>query len=217
MGGQVSRNTISSIVERFPPGHFRDVCLIKMQELRVHYSPPKLTYDRCSNNILSYKSRHHTAHPQIDWCLLLFTWDLLLLLLTGAKGFLKLLDLGCPTRWPWKATQLASFSPWDKFMLCHRRKFVSSLYVLLMYPSCNRGHVGQSTFGSLSTIEGIRRVIRFYYSRKWRAIQWIPLSKDIARQRLSLCQGWKEDIEESMEVYYFEVWGWMQLGDLLPD
>ncbi|KAM5529647.1 hypothetical protein FOXYSP1_17491 [Fusarium oxysporum f. sp. phaseoli] len=48
-------------------------------------------------------------------------------------------------------------------------------------------------------------------------MQRIPLSKDIARQRLSLCQGWKEDIEELMEVYYFEVWGWMQLGDLSPD
>ncbi|KAM5527718.1 hypothetical protein FOXYSP1_20080 [Fusarium oxysporum f. sp. phaseoli] len=66
MGGQVSRNTIPSIVERLPPGHYRDVCLIKMQELRVHYSLPKLAYDRCSNNILSYKSRHHTAHPQIN-------------------------------------------------------------------------------------------------------------------------------------------------------
>lgn len=49
----------------------------------------------------------------------------------------------------------------------------------------------------------IRRVIRYHYGRKWRAMQRIPLSKETARQRLSWCQAWKEDIEELIEVRRF--------------
>jgi transposase len=46
----------------------------------------------------------------------------------------------------------------------------------------------------------IRRVIRLHYGRKWKAIQRIPLSKETARQRLSWCQGWKDEIDELIEV-----------------
>ena len=51
----------------------------------------------------------------------------------------------------------------------------------------------------------IRRVIRYHYGRKWRAMQRIPLSRETARQRLLWCQAWKEDIEELLEVYRFKV------------
>lgn len=53
----------------------------------------------------------------------------------------------------------------------------------------------------------LRRVIRLHYGRKWRAMQRIPLSKETARQRLSWCQAWMEDIEELIEVCLFEVRG----------
>lgn len=56
-------------------------------------------------------------------------------------------------------------------------------------------HLGEQI--SRSTI---RRVIRYHYGRKWKAMQRIPLSKETARQRLSWCQGWREDIEQLLEV-----------------
>lgn len=68
------------------------------------------------------------------------------------------------------------------------------------------GHISRTT---------IRRVIRYHYGRKWRAMQRIPLSKETARQRLSWCQAWREDIEELLEVCRFEVRQWTRGGNLL--
>ncbi|KPA35671.1 transposase [Fusarium langsethiae] len=53
-----------------------------------------------------------------------------------------------------------------------------------------------SRFGGNISRTTIRRVIRLHYGRQWRAMQLIPLSRETARQRLSWCQAWKEDIEE---------------------
>jgi len=46
----------------------------------------------------------------------------------------------------------------------------------------------------------IKRIVRTYYGRKWRAMQRIPLSKETAAQRLSWAQAWREDIDELIEV-----------------
>jgi beta-xylosidase len=51
----------------------------------------------------------------------------------------------------------------------------------------------------------IRRAVRLHYGRKWKAMQRIPLSNETAKQRLHWCQGWKDEIEESIEVLRFEV------------
>ncbi|KAG7404524.1 Transposable element Tc1 transposase [Fusarium oxysporum f. sp. raphani] len=59
-----------------------------------------------------------------------------------------------------------------------------------------------SRFGGEISRTTLRRVIRYHYGRKWRAMQRIPLSAETARQRLSWCQAWKEDIEELLETIF---------------
>ena len=58
----------------------------------------------------------------------------------------------------------------------------------------------------------IRRIIRVHYGRKWGAMQRIPLSKETARQRLSWCQAWRDEIDELIEVWLFKDRVLFQLG-----
>ncbi|SCO84857.1 uncharacterized protein FRV6_08984 [Fusarium oxysporum] len=59
-----------------------------------------------------------------------------------------------------------------------------------------------SRFGGEISRTTIRRVIRYHYGRKWRAMQRIPLSRETARQRFLWCQAWREDIDELLETIF---------------
>jgi hypothetical protein len=49
----------------------------------------------------------------------------------------------------------------------------------------------------------IRRAIRKVWGRKWRSMQWIPISKETAAKQLSFAEGWLPDIIELIEVCVF--------------
>ena len=50
----------------------------------------------------------------------------------------------------------------------------------------------------------IKRIVRTYYGRKWRAMQRIPISKATTRECLEFAQAWKGDEDELMEVLRFK-------------
>ena len=47
----------------------------------------------------------------------------------------------------------------------------------------------------------IQRLMKKYYSRKWRAIQRIPLLKETVQIRLRWSKAWKDDIYLLLEVF----------------
>jgi hypothetical protein len=61
--------------------------------------------------------------------------------------------------------------------------------------NCMGGKISRST---------LRRVVRLHYGRKWKEMQRIPLSKETTRQCLSWCQGWRDEIDELIEVLFFK-------------
>jgi transposase len=60
----------------------------------------------------------------------------------------------------------------------------------------------------------IQRLMKKYYSRKWRAMQRIPLSKETAKIRLRWAKAWKDDIHLLLEVFASVLaWAfWLQPG-----
>lgn len=56
------------------------------------------------------------------------------------------------------------------------------------------------TMGGRVHRDTIKRTLRSYWKRKWKAMQRIPLDKESARARLSFAEGWIEDVAELMEV-----------------
>ena len=47
----------------------------------------------------------------------------------------------------------------------------------------------------------IKRIVRTFYGRKWRAMQRIPISKETAKERLQWAEGWAGEEDELMEVW----------------
>jgi transposase len=50
------------------------------------------------------------------------------------------------------------------------------------------------------SVSTLRRVLGKHYSRKWRAIERIPLDKDTAHDRLAYCRDWLPFAEELLAV-----------------
>jgi transposase len=50
-------------------------------------------------------------------------------------------------------------------------------------------------------VNTLRNAIGKHYSRKWRAIERIPLDKDTAFDRLAFCRDWLPDVEELLGVF----------------
>jgi transposase len=55
--------------------------------------------------------------------------------------------------------------------------------------------------GNRVTRKTLRLALRQVFKRKWLSKQRIPISKEIAKIRLSWARGWSSDIEELMEVW----------------
>jgi transposase len=53
-------------------------------------------------------------------------------------------------------------------------------------------------------VNTLRTAVGKHYSRKWRAIERIPLNKDSAFDRLAYCRDWLPNAAELLDVFTFE-------------